>query len=273
MRPLDWDDLTRELDLWADSGRIATLWWRDDDAVEPTRALERLFDLADASGVEIGLAVIPANAREALAAALDGRSHVAILQHGYRHRNHAPKGTPAVECGGARSVDTVLTEMRAGRARMQELFAARAEPILAAPWNRIDPPVLVRLGEAGFAGASAMGARALMAGANGLVVVNAHLDPLNWKERRFAGLAKALSGLTSELRDRRTGATEADEPLGLLTHHLDHDAETWSFVERLLEVTAAHPAVRWIGARGLFSEAGRAASVARMERSAMRGGG
>jgi hypothetical protein len=271
MQPLDWDDLARELDLWAESGRVATLWWRDDDAVEPTPALTRLLDLAAASGVEIGLAVIPAPARESLAAVLDAWPHVAILQHGYQHRNYAPKGSPAVECGGARPVDTVLEQVRAGRRRMQELFAARAEPILAAPWNRIDTLVLARLGEAGFAGASAMGPRANMTVAS-VVIANAHLDPLNWKERRFAGLGKALSGLIAELRDRRTGTTEADEPVGLLTHHLDHDAETWAFVERLLQVTAAHPAARWIGARGLFSEAGRAASVARMERSAMRGG-
>ena len=252
MQPLDWDDLTRELDLWAEAGRVATLWWRDDDATEPSPALDRLLDLTAAYRLEIGLAVIPAAAGAGLAEAVAGRPYVAVLQHGYRHRNHAPAGEPAVECGGARPVEEVLEEMGAGCRLMVRLFASRFEPILAAPWNRIERPVLARLAEAGYRAASAFGPRARMAGANSLVVVNAHLDPLNWKEKRFAGRDKALSGLIGELRARRTGAMEADEPLGLLTHHLDHDEATWEFLARLLEEATAHPAACWLGAREVF---------------------
>src|SRR5216684_8019215 len=53
----DWLDLERELDAWRAAGRSATLWWRDDDAVRPTPALDRL--LAIAAGVPLALAVIP----------------------------------------------------------------------------------------------------------------------------------------------------------------------------------------------------------------------
>jgi peptidoglycan/xylan/chitin deacetylase (PgdA/CDA1 family) len=252
-RHFDWDDLTRELDLWAEAGRVVALWWRDDDAVEPTPALTRLLDLTDAFRVELGLAVIPAAATPDLAAELADRRHVAVLQHGYRHRNHAPAGEPAVECGGARPVDEVLAEMRAGQDSMRTLFPGGGEPILAAPWNRIARPVLDRLAEAGYRGASAMGPRALMAGAPGLVVANAHVDPLNWKTGGgFAGLGKALSGIIGELKARRSGASEADEPLGILTHHLVHDDDTWAFLPRFLELTSAHPASRWVGARDVF---------------------
>ena len=253
MQAIDWDDLTRELDLWADARRVAALWWRDDDAAEPGRPLSRLLDLASTHEVELGLAVIPMAATEALAPALAGHNHVAVLQHGYRHQNHAPAGAPAVECGGARPVDAVLAELSDGYRRLRQLLAPHLEPVLAAPWNRIDPPVLARLGEAGFAGASAVGPRRAMAGARGLAIANVHVDPLNWKDGgRFAGLSKALSALTGELSARRTGVVEAAEPLGLLTHHLVHDSATWAFLDRLFGLVAAHPAARWRGAREVF---------------------
>ena len=73
-----------------------------------------------------------------------------------------------------------------------------------------------------------------MQGGASLVVANVHVDPINWRERRFAGEGKALSGIIGELKARRDGATDADEPVGLLTHHLDHDAGLWKFLERLL---------------------------------------
>ena len=50
--------LTDEFDRWADQGLTATLWWRDDDAIAPTPALDRLLDAA--GPVPLTLAVIPA---------------------------------------------------------------------------------------------------------------------------------------------------------------------------------------------------------------------
>jgi hypothetical protein len=92
-------------------------------------------------------------------------------------------------------------------------------------------------------------------GGAGLVVANAHVDPMNWRERRFAGLDKALSATLGELSARRTGATEAEEPLGLLTHHLDHDEPFWDFLDGLFRITTAHPAAGWITVREAFAGA------------------
>jgi hypothetical protein len=248
---LAFDDLARELDLWAGEGRVAHFWWRDDDAIEPTAALTHLLDLSDAHEIEVAIAVIPATASETLPDAIDARSHTAILQHGYAHKNHAHPGAKSVECGGDRPVEEVLEELAGGSRLLQELFGARAEKILAVPWNRIERPVLEGLTEIGLRGASAYGPRAAMDGA-GVLVANAHVDPMNWRERRFAGLEKALSGFLGELRTRRTGATDRDEPLGLLTHHLDHDEPFWDFLGELFRVTTAHPAARWITVREAF---------------------
>jgi hypothetical protein len=249
---MDFDDLARELNLWAGAGRAVRLWWRDDDAFEPTPALARLLDLSDAHRTEVSVAVVPVKAADTLPAAIAGRGNCAVLQHGYAHRNHAPAGMPAVECGGARPVSDVLEEMGAGRVRLEEMFGQRFAGVLAAPWNRIEPAVLGGLAEAGFRGASAAGPCAAMPG-GGLVVANVHVDPINWRERRFAGLGKALSGLLGELRSRRTGTTDPDEPLGLLTHHLDHDEGLWNFLDELLAMTTRHPAARWITAAEAFA--------------------
>src|SRR5277367_3959138 len=89
-----WPDLANELDCWGAEGRIATLWWRDDDAAAPCDRLDR--QLAIAGEVPMALAVIPAVAEPGLAAQLGddaGRRseespRIAILQHGWRHADH-----------------------------------------------------------------------------------------------------------------------------------------------------------------------------------------
>ena len=60
-----WDALEAELDLWQSAGRTATFWWRDDDAIAWTPALERLLELAE--DTPIAIAVIPGNAETGLA--------------------------------------------------------------------------------------------------------------------------------------------------------------------------------------------------------------
>ena len=98
-----WSDLRDELAAWQNLGRTATLWWRDDDAVAPTPALERLLELADKHGVPLALAVVSAQATEALATRLDGcGDHVCVLQHGFAHANHAPEGEKSMELGAHR---------------------------------------------------------------------------------------------------------------------------------------------------------------------------
>jgi hypothetical protein len=77
-----WDDLGAELDAWSAAGRTATLWWRDDDAAEPSAALDRLLGIVEAHGTPLTLAVIPAAAQDSLRRALAGRGGVTPVQHG-----------------------------------------------------------------------------------------------------------------------------------------------------------------------------------------------
>jgi hypothetical protein len=45
----------------------------------------------------------------------------------------------------------------------------------------------------------------------------------------------------------------ADEPTGILTHHLVQDEATDAFLDRLIAVSVAHPAALWLDAREIFS--------------------
>ncbi|MFQ5775442.1 MAG: polysaccharide deacetylase family protein [Kiloniellaceae bacterium] len=256
-----WADLTRELDAWAASGRAATLWWRDDDAVEPTAALERLLGLAAAHDAPLALAVIPARASAPLARRLAAaRPRATPVQHGFAHRNHASAGEKKCELGAHRPAAETLEELARGRARMDALFGADWLPVLVPPWNRIAPDLLPGLARLGFTGVSTDGARARAAPAPGLTQVNTHVDIMRWEPPRgFLGEAPSLGRLLAHLRARRLGEADRDEPTGLLTHHPAHDDACWDFLERLLAHLAGHPAARFVAPADAFAAAPRSA--------------
>jgi hypothetical protein len=250
----DWGDLERELDAWGRAGETATLWWRDDDAVTATSALQQLIAATQPAGepLPIALAVIPARADTALAHAVHNRTQVAILQHGYAHTNNAA-GTKKAEFPAGRDVSIALHELRLGSRRMEELFGRRALPVLVPPWNRIDPAVVERLPEIRFRGLSAYGPRNPIGGEAGTAVVNTHIDIMRWRgAREFLGTESCLDLAIGHLQARREKRADRTEATGILTHHLVHDAGAWQFVADFVQRTHGHPAVRWMHAAELF---------------------
>jgi len=245
--------LDEELARWEDGGREATFWWRDDDAAAPTARLEPLLALARGHDIPVALAVVPAALGDSLAGALSTAPRCTVVQHGYAHRNYAPAGAKSCELGAERALPIVVEELAAGRDRLRAAFAARFEAVLVPPWNRIDRTVVAALPALGFAGLSTFGPRASRAAAAGVVRCNAHADPIAWREgRRFVGAERALDALLVHLARRREGAVDPDEPTGLLTHHLDFDADAWKFVGELVARTRRHPAARWVDVAEAF---------------------
>lgn len=231
------------LDAEASAGRTVTLWWRDDDAVRPGPALDRLLGFGGRHAVPLALAVIPAGATGALANEVARRPRVHVLQHGFAHINHEPPGAKAAELGAARDTDLVLAELAAGRTRLTALFGDRFLPVLVPPWNRAADTVIARRAEAGLPGLSMFGGH----GHDGQRA-DAHLDPIFWRgDRLYVGDDRALAMLASAL------AAARGSPVGLLTHHRDHDAATWRFVETLLTVAVRHPAIRFPPIAEIFS--------------------
>ena len=135
-----WDALRAELAAWAEP---ATIWWRDDDAVSDTEALQRMRGISRNLSASVALAVIPAHADETLVTAVTDWPDADICQHGYAHVNHAPTGVKKAELGDHRRIDEVITQLREGRERLRGLFGVRAAPVLVPPWNRIGAEALL----------------------------------------------------------------------------------------------------------------------------------
>jgi hypothetical protein len=246
----DWKDLQAELDAWQQDGRSASFWWRDDDAVHVTPALERLLDLSARHDTPVALAVIPRDAADALADRLARQPTASVLQHGWSHENHAPDGRQE-EFGPHRPLPLMLDELARGWRRLASF--PRAHPVMVAPWNRMDPHVLPHLPAAGLRGVSTLGARQAADAAPGVRRVNVHVDIVDWQGTHgFVGLARALDQVLAHLRARRDGRVDAGEPTGLMTHHGFHDEGCWAFLADFIGRTRAHPAVRWLSAQQAF---------------------
>ncbi|UEM20979.1 polysaccharide deacetylase family protein [Skermanella mucosa] len=245
-----WAALARELDLWAEAGRTATLWWRDDDAVSPSPALARLRDAATAADVPVALAVIPAGATPELAEELRRWPGASVLQHGLSHANHETPPSKKTELGPARSVEAVLADLAEGWRLLRPFDPL---PVLVPPWNRIAAEVAARLPAIGYAGLSTFNARPRPCPVPGLVQVNTHADVIDWRGGGgFAGTEAVIGAMVRHLAARRTGAADPDEATGLLTHHLVHDDPCRRFLDRFPAAASEHPAVRWLGAPALF---------------------
>ena len=249
---MHWSDLSNELDAWRGEGRIATLWWRDDDAAAPGPALDRLAGIAGEHAVTVGLAVIPALASGALATWMES-APVEVLQHGWAHRNHAADGEKKSELGRHRAPGVVTAELARGLAKLRGLAGAhglaraRYLPVLVPPWNRIDPALIPALPPAGFRGLSTFGPRRAAEPAPGLRQTNCHVDVVDWSSGRgFVGEDRAIAAVAGHLAARRVRSVDPAEPTGLMTHHAVHEESTWTFIARLMERTRYHPAVQWL---------------------------
>jgi hypothetical protein len=244
--------LIAELDRWAAAGRVASFWWRDDDAVAATPALDRLLALAAGHRVPLALAVIPGALEPSLTERLTGA--VAVLQHGWRHTNHAPPERKKAELGAERPAVETAADLAVGQARLYAAFGPRFLPVLVPPWNRIAPDVVALLPALGFTGLSTAKPRPAPWAAPGVLHVNSHVDPIAWRHGKRALPWDELSALvTDQLATRRAGRTDTNEPIGLLTHHLVHDETLWQCLERLLAATRAHRAARWLSGEEVFA--------------------
>jgi peptidoglycan/xylan/chitin deacetylase (PgdA/CDA1 family) len=234
----DWAPLVAALDDWNAQGRVARFWLRDDDAVEPTPALDRLLGLNRDHAVPITLAVIPAHVQEALAALLGNHPDVTVALHGWSHENHAPAHQKKQELGAHRPTDVVLSELAAGFDRLNALFGRSFVPVLVPPWNRIDKALLPGLPQLGLSALSVFGAEK----SGPVPEINTHADIMDWHGTRGC---RPGGDIVADILKRMDEMQRSGGAMGLLTHHLVHDEAAWQFIHGLLSVTAGHPACRW----------------------------
>jgi len=238
----DWAPLDVELDRWRADALTLPIWWRDDDAVAPTPELDRLANISAKHEINVHLAIIPARAEPALAEMLRPGGPLIPVVHGWAHENHAPPGQKKCEFPAARALPEQVRDIARARARLTEVLGVAPLPLFVPPWNRMDQRLAPALAQVGYRGLSMFGPRPSGRVSPGLTQINTHVDPVNW--RGGGGLVDPkiqIARLAAYLADRRRGAADATEPLGLLTHHLVHDAATWDFVDGLLSVLRDGP--------------------------------
>lgn len=240
------------LDGAAADGRTIAIWWRDDDAVADTAALDRLLGLAAEHAAPLAIAAIPGRIEASLHRKIAREPLASILIHGLDHTNHAPAGEKAAEFGDHRPQAEMAADVARARSVIRAAFGARSLDVFVPPWNRISAFLTSRLPELGFRGLSAFGPDLPKGAVPGLAILNTHLDPVDWRgsrslaapNRLSAALQAALAG------DRAFGAG----PIGLLSHHLAFDNALWEFWEHLLADLAQHPAVRLTGLAAILAQ-------------------
>lgn len=231
----DWQSLETELRQWRAARLELPIWWRDDDAVAVTPALDRLTALAQEVQVPCHLAVIPKHATVELVTHCSATPLIVPMVHGYAHLNHAPAGKKKAEFGHERT--DLATDAERGLQEMRSLFRHDFLQCFVPPWNRIASALVPELPNIGYDLLSTFTPRTTRLATPGLVQINTHVDPINW--RGGGGLMdvqRLLAQSIAQLQDRRQGRTDCTEPLGLLTHHLVQDEAVWRFVERYLGV-------------------------------------
>lgn len=240
--------LKAQLDAFAERGLTARFWWRDDDAVDPTPALDRLLALANRYRIEVGIAAIPRMASDKLAERLADEPLAVVLQHGWQHANHQRKdlGEKAAELGSRRERDEALDELRRGRERLETLFGDRFAAVLVPPWNRICDELADAARDRGYAALSTFGGLR----ADDPFRLQTHVDMIRWKRGRdFIGWQAAAERMEGELRARLDAPRE---PIGVLSHHLAMDEPSFQFLEAVLTVTSGHPGAEWPEIRSLL---------------------
>lgn len=238
--------LIETLNDFATRGVVADLWLRDDDAVTPTPALDRLITLSRNFAVPMTLAVVPEPTSEELALYLDKTDRINVAVHGWAHRNHARSDEKKRELGLHRPLETVVRELKDGFERLHTLHESRFVPILVPPWNRIDDAVVEQLMDIGYKALSVFGPE----GAAALPLLNSHIDVIDWRGTRGG---RNHDQLFAEIAARTQVALDTGRTTGILTHHLDHDESVWAFLETLFEITANHPGCRWRSSADLLN--------------------
>nr|WP_204262830.1 glycosyltransferase [Methylobacterium sp. BTF04] len=240
----DWRPLRAALDAAHACGRPVPVWWRDDDAVTATPALDRLLHLSERFAFRLLVAAIPARVDAALAERLRDAPLARVAVHGLSHANHAPVGAKPAEFGPHRPLSVLHAEATEALDRARASFGPDTLlPVFVPPWNRLAPDLAAALPDLGYGGLSSVPGLPVA----GLMRADIHLDPFDWRgTRSLADPPMLVATLAHAI------AADLSGPLGLLTHHLVHDELVWAFLEDLLGELLAHPATTLGDPRALF---------------------
>lgn len=237
---MNWQEFEQNLSILS-FDRDISFWWRDDDAVEMTMSLEKLINLSENYKTPCHLAVIPE-----IVSKIDLSNHQYVLHHGIEHKNNALPHQKKIEIGGDLSKKYFRQKITDHKKKLEELFGASYYPCFVPPWNRIEEKYLSLIEEVGFKALSVH--RDVIFSNRNFYQLNTHIDIIDWKNNKKTHDDAYL--LSMIIEDIRSG----ENPVGFLTHHLDHCDKSWSFLEKLFHVTQKNSSIKWITLNSIAEE-------------------
>lgn len=223
------------------ANQIVDFWWRDDDAHRSDPQLDRLLSISSGFDVPLSLAVVPGWLQPSLGEALSQHGErLSCLLHGYAHENHAIPPERKCEYPASRDVGSVSAELQAGVATLHSALPDHWLGLFVPPWNRMAVEHYPALRNSGLIGLSA---RFNNSPVPGLCNLPVHVDIIDWQQRQFRGQSACLNDIISLIDEG------ASHPIGIMTHHLDHDEGCWVFLEELFSELRGLPNCRVLSAR------------------------
>lgn len=243
-----WQMLAEEIQQWTSPVQF---WWRDDDAIANSGALQRLLMLAEQFSIPVHLAVIPNSLQTSLSVISkpQHRQNSYVLQHGFDHQSYALDGQRKIELGGSQNRVHLRDKLAAGQQLLRSRFAEQYLNILVPPWNRIADDIACDLTDMDYKQLSVLGSNKQAETSFNLDV---HIDIIDWKKRCFAGEEAILTKIVTHLRDKRLSVDNSNlKPCGLMTHHLDHDLNCWLFIDKFFKFCQQYDNVEWLAGQQL----------------------
>jgi hypothetical protein len=252
----NWELLKDEIEQWQ---QPVNFWWRDDDAIKNTDALQTMLQLAVNHKTAVHLAVIPNQLQPSLSILKSPKNKPFsyVLQHGVEHKSYALANQRKIELGGSQDSTVLRHALANGRDTLKGAFDQQYLDILVPPWNRIADDIVETLSDIGYRKLSVLGSAKLI---ETQYQLNVNIDIINWKTRTFAGESVVLDKIISHLQNKRlnlqTGSGDIlanNRPCGLMTHHLDHDDKCWQFLDDFFTFCQAFKQIQWLSGKTLYS--------------------
>lgn len=244
--------LTRYLEEMRARRHRFRIWWRDDDAWDDCAELRRLLD-ARGAGL-IAVAVVPGLLKEALVRLLLETDGVSVLQHGWKHVNHAPMAGRPSELPETRPVAESRMELQRGFQLLQAKLGPRFQPVLVPPWSSCASWLRDARVELGYAAIS-LHAPLFPLLSNGFdAELNVEIDTAAWSgSGAFIGPLEMATRMVRAMRIR-VDWNATDLPIGVVTHHAlltPWDCELLARFVRLLEQSGV---VEFVSVEKLLNE-------------------
>ena len=241
--------LDEELRAWVGIGAQPQLWWRDDDAYRDSEPLLQLRELLEQE--MLVLAIVPGRLQDNLVRSLEDSPTVAIVQHGWKHLNHAAAGALPSEYPPERRRTEIEDELALGQRILLHAFQTRFQRVFVPPWHRCAAWILRESPSLGFFGVSTQAPPFPLLRHGYTGEINIEIDLSDWTlEGQFVGADRVASQIAKALRLRREWS-RWEAPIGILSHHQRLVRDDFRALRDVIALLRYH-GVRWISSESLF---------------------